>query len=254
MYVSFLLINSGETPIKYNNSHTQNTDYNRQQRPNPISIGEMKSIILNDISGCFESVYGGYSWAALSGCERLLTTSQRHIYMFLQLIEWAEGDKSLSAYGIKNDYIKRTKIKTDNNSTGSLNDKINDNMNDILSVGIDCYLVAIKKLNYAMSFKAPTKDILQQVQLCLASLKHIREIVCMAHTPSNDNQPNTKETKIFNESKTSNTDLNVNNAKRENILEIQSNNVFDFNEETNNNVIELQNGKTQLTDNNTNEP
>ena len=139
----------------------------------------MKRYIIENVNYCFKSVYDGYSLASLSGCERLLTKSQRHIYLFLQLCEWAEGDKSLSAYGIKNNYTKRKNIINADSTYSNVASRLRLVSFENFNFAVDCYVNAVNKLRKSISFRQPNKMVLENTKLCLASLQHIKELLLL---------------------------------------------------------------------------
>ena len=162
------------------------------------TIADMKQYIIENVNDCFKSVYDGYSLASLSGCERLLTKSQRHIYLFLQLCEWAEGDKSLSAYGIKNNYTKRKNVINSDSTYSNVSSRLRLVSFENFDFAVDCYVNAVNKLRKSISFRQSNKLVLENTKLCLASLQHIRELLLLGEIKDNKAETKNKITDLKN--------------------------------------------------------
>ena len=162
-----------------NNNHNTDNNTNAITGNKITTIADMKQYIIENVNDCFKSVYDGYYLASLSGCERLLTKSQRHIYLFLQLCEWAEGDKSLSAYGIKNNYTKRKNIINSDSTYSNVASRLRLVSFENFDFAVDCYVNAVNKLRKSISFRQSNKLVLENTKLCLASLQHIKELLLL---------------------------------------------------------------------------
>ena len=174
-----------------------------------MSVATMKTIITNDLSNCFTMVYDGYRWASLSGCERLLTKSQRHIHMFLQLCEWAEGEQKLSSYGIKNPYVNRKSPVDKSSNMKLVQQKFRICSLENFDFAVDCYLNAVENLKQSLLIKNNNKQRLENTNMCLIALKHIKELLCIGEIDCNTNTAN--ENDIVDNNDTVNNADNINN-------------------------------------------
>ena len=86
----------------------------------------MREKMIQVMPALFDVVLKGFSVSACSANKELLRASERHLFLFVRLCEWAQGTKTLSACGIKTTTARRENIAshTDTLPTLALNSAV----------------------------------------------------------------------------------------------------------------------------------
>ena len=146
----------------------------------------------------FDVVLEGFSASAVSTNKEVLRASERHLFLFVRLCEWAEGTKTLSACGIKTTLTRRENIASQNISTHAdtlptlvLNGAVQNG----IGVALQSYDKTIADLHAVIHAEVLDYVALKVIsKACLDTLTHITELCriaeyCNRHADLNNTAP-----------------------------------------------------------------
>ena len=145
------------------------------------TVSQMREKIGREMPVLFDAVLDGFSKSASSNNKELLRASERHLFLFVRLCEWAQSTKTLSSCGIKN-----TATSHRNSAHVLYKDAIPTmNINTAIHNGVDVALCAYDR-TVSDLYDHIHKDTLDYGQLkvitkaCLDTLMHITELCRIA--------------------------------------------------------------------------
>ena len=141
---------------------------------------------MQEMPALFSVVMNGFSYSAICVDKKLLQVSERHLFLFVKLCEWAEGAKTLSACEIKNPmasrgekYRSNDKDSTARYSSTSIN--IDDCIENGINVALQVYDRTVGDLHSILKMEDIDYKYLSLVSsACLTNLNHIATLCRIA--------------------------------------------------------------------------
>ena len=157
----------------------------------------MREKIIQVMPALFDVVLEGFSVSAVSTNKEVLRASERHLFLFVQLCEWAQGTKTLSACGIKTTTARRENIASHTDTLPTL--ALNGAVQNGIGVALQSYDKTIADLHAVIHAEVLDYVVLKVIsKACLDTLTHITELCriaeyCNRHAELSNTAPVSKD-------------------------------------------------------------
>ena len=153
----------------------------------------MREKMIQVMPALFDVVLEGFSVSAVSTNKEVLRASERHLFLFVRLCEWAQGTKTLSACGIKTTTARRENIASHTDTLPTL--ALNGAVQNGIGVALQSYDKTIADLHAVIHAEVLDYVALKVIsKTCLDTLTHITELCriaeyCNRHAELNNTAP-----------------------------------------------------------------